>query len=164
MSIFEWKHERKYTVDSSRGKMIFLQSSADTKESTPLAQMIEFFSPILEHFCPYLYKLPRWVSFFPRWGLILPRIPSQPLFFTQPSQTSFRDMYLHTTPPSPPQNKPFPGLNLKAGKMNYCLCNLDPKWANVWKQWKVGKTFLDVSKKIIHLAQESPLVGLAAWW
>ena len=30
---------------------------------------------------------------------------------------------------SPPQNTPFPGLNLKVGKMNYSLGNLDPNWA-----------------------------------
>ena len=38
----------------------------------------------------------------------------------------FRDMYLHKTPPTPPQNTPLPGLNLKKVKMNYCLGNLDP--------------------------------------
>ena len=38
-------------------------------------------------------------------------------------------MYVHKTPPTPPQNTPFPGLNLKVGKTNYRLGNLDPNWA-----------------------------------
>ena len=52
----------------------------------------------------------------------------QPLFFTQPSDTPFPfgDMHVH-----PPKKHPFVGLNLKAGKMNYRVGNLDPiraKW------------------------------------
>ena len=64
-------------------------------------------------------------------------------------------MYVHKTPPNPPQNTlfpglnlkvgkihpkktPFPGLNLKVGKMNYSLDNLDPKWA---KCVKSGQNF-----------------------
>ena len=42
-------------------------------------------------------------------------------------------MYIHRTSQSPPQNTPFPGLNLKAGKMNYSLGNLDPNWAKCLK-------------------------------
>ena len=51
------------------------------------------------------------------------------------------DMYIHTTPPSPSKNTHFPALNLKVGKMNYSLGNLDPDWA------KVGKPFLEVGKR-----------------
>ena len=36
-------------------------------------------------------------------------------------------MYVHKTSPTPPQNTPFPSLNLKVSKMNYSLGNLDPK-------------------------------------
>ena len=53
---------------------------------------------------------------------ICPKYHPQPLFFNQLSHT-----------PSSPQNTPFPGLNLKVGKMNYCLGNLDPKWAKCFK-------------------------------
>ena len=78
---------------------------------------------------------------FPRWSLILPRIPTPTV--TNPysllsSHTPFCDMYIHKTP----QNTPFPGLNLKLGKMNYSLGNLDSKWAK-----NLGKTFLEVGKK-----------------
>ena len=38
-------------------------------------------------------------------------------------------MYIHQIPQSPLKNTPFPGLNLKVGKMNYSLGNLDPNWA-----------------------------------
>ena len=60
----------------------------------------------------FLYKLPRWVSFCPNGVSICPEYHHQPLFSTQPSQTQFWNMYLHKTPPSQPQNTPFPGLNL----------------------------------------------------
>ena len=33
-------------------------------------------------------------------------------------------MYVHKTPPNPTPNTPFSGLNLKVGKMNYCLDNI----------------------------------------
>ena len=39
---------------------------------------------------------------------------------------------------SPPKNTPFPVLNLKMGKMNYCLGNSDPNWA---KYLKSGQNF-----------------------
>ena len=55
-------------------------------------------------------------------------------------------MYVHETPPTTPQNTPFPGLNLKVGKMNYSLCNLDPNWAICLKS---GQNFSrEVGKKI----------------
>ena len=57
------------------------------------------------------------------------------LFFTQPSHIPFKDMYLHKTPQSPPQNTPFSGLHLKVGKL-YSGQNV----------WKVGKTFPEVGK------------------
>ena len=100
--------------------------------------MILFFSPILEHFFPLFVQiaqmgliLPKWVSFFPEYH-------PHPLFFTQPSHTPYRYMYLHNTPPSPPQNTPLHDLNLKVGKMNYSLGNLDPIWA---KGLKSGQNF-----------------------
>ena len=49
-----------------------------------------------------------------------PEYHHQPLLFTQQSQTPFRDMYIHKTPPTPPQNTYFPGLKLKVCKIyNY---------------------------------------------
>ena len=50
----------------------------------------------------------------------LPRIPPPTLFSTQQSHTPFANMYIQKTTPTPPQNTPFPVLNLKLGKMNYC--------------------------------------------
>ena len=55
---------------------------------------------------------------------------------------------MHTTTPSPSQNTPFPGLNLKVGKTNYCLGNLDPNWA---KSLKNGQNMSrSGQKQIIH--------------
>ena len=45
-------------------------------------------------------------------------LPGLPLFLTQPSHTAFGDMCIHKTPQSPPQNTPFPRLNVEVGKMN----------------------------------------------
>ena len=50
-------------------------------------------------------------------------------------------------PKTPPQNTPFPCLKLKLGKRNYCLGKMDPNWAKILK---IGKTFLEMGKKIIH--------------
>ena len=63
-------------------------------------------------------------------------------------------MYVHKTPPTPPQNTPFSGLNLKVGKTNYCLCNLDPTGHCGQNIWKVGKTFLEVGKKKLFMYVE----------
>ena len=61
--------------------------------------MIELFFPILEDFCPFFVQIAQVGLTLPRWGLILPRIPSQPLSFTQQSHP-FEDMYVHKTPPT----------------------------------------------------------------
>ena len=55
----------------------------------------------------------------------------------------------YNTPPTRPQNTPFSGLNLKVGKINHHLGNLDPSWA---KCLKVDKDLLEVGKKIIHVS------------
>ena len=105
-----------------------------------------------QSFCAHFsYKLPRWVSICPDGVSFCPEYHPQPHFFTQSCHTPFGDMYVHKTPPSPPQNTPFPGLNLKVGIMNYSLGNSDPNRA----KWKVGKTFLKWAKKIIHLTVDS---------
>ena len=58
-------------------------------------------------------------------------------------------MYEHKTPPTPPQNTPFPSLNMKVGQINYILGILDPKWA---KCLKSGQNFSrNGQKKNIHL-------------
>ena len=100
-----------------------------------------FLSPILDHFCPLFVQIAQM-------GLILrvsfcPEYHHQPLFFAQPSQTSFRlcsavtnffQEYVCTqTTPNPIQNTHFPGLNLKMGKMNYHLGKKDPSWAKCLK-------------------------------
>ena len=78
--------------------------------------MIEFFCPILEHFCPFQYNLPGLVSFCQDGVSFCPEYHHEPLIYTQPSQTPFRDIYEQETLPAPPQNTPFPGLILKVGK------------------------------------------------
>ena len=81
------------------------------------------------------------------------------MFFTQPSHTPFWDIYVHKTLPSPPQNTPFPGLNLKVGKMNYSLGNLDPNCAKclISRQnfSRSGQKKLIISR-IMKDVQESP--------
>ena len=67
------------------------------------------------------------------------------------SYTPFGDMYVHKTPQSPLQKTPFPGLNLKVGKMNYRLGNLDPNWA---KCLKSGQNFSGSGQngfQVIHI-------------
>ena len=108
---------------------------------------LNFPPPILEHFCHFSYKMPRWVSFCPYGVSFCPEYHPQSLFFTQQSDTPFRDIDAHKTPPSPPQNTPFPGLNLKVGKMNYSLGNLDPNWA---KCLKSGQNFSRSGKKKLN--------------
>ena len=44
------------------------------------------------------------------------------------------DKYVHKTPQSPPPT--FPGLNLKVGKMNCRLGNLDPNLAKMFEKWQ----------------------------
>ena len=95
-------------------------------------------------------NLPRWVSFCPEYH-------PQPLFFTQQLHTPFGDMYVHETPQFPPQNTPFPGLNLKVGKMNYRLGKSDPNWAKILKS---GQNFSrNGPKKNIHMAFTALNVG-----
>ena len=64
----------------------------------------------------------------------------QSLLFTQQSHPK--------TPPSPTQDTPFPGLNLKVGKMKFSLGNWTPSGRHVWK---VVNTFLEVSKKKLFM-------------
>ena len=62
-------------------------------------------------------------------------------------------MYVHKTPPTPPQSTPFPGLILKVGKINYSLGKMDPNWA---KCLKSGKTFLEVGTKKLFMDPIGP--------
>ena len=43
-------------------------------------------------------------------------------------------MYVRKTPPNPPQNTPFPALNLKVSKMNFSLGKMNPNWAKCLKE------------------------------
>ena len=58
-------------------------------------------------------------------------------------------MYVHKRPSSPPKNTPFPGQNLKVGKMNYSLGNLDPNRAKCLKSGQIVSR--SGQKQIIHL-------------
>ena len=53
-------------------------------------------------------------------------------------------MYIHKTPPNPFQNTPFPVVNLKVGKMNYSLGQVDPNWAKCLKK---GQNFSRIGQK-----------------
>ena len=93
----------------------------------------------LEHFCP-LFKLPKWVSFCPDGLSFCPEYHPQFLFFTQLSHTPCLDMYVHKIHQSPPQNTPFPGLNLKVGKLQSgqfgpLLGKMFEKWAKLFQKW-----------------------------
>ena len=57
-------------------------------------------------------------------------------------------MYVHKTPPTPPQSNPFPGLNLKVGKMNYRMDKMDPNWAKCLKSRQNASR--SVQKHFIH--------------
>ena len=59
-------------------------------------RMIELFFLILELFFPLLEQIAQMGLILPRWpwDLILPEYHHQPLFFTQRSQTPFRDIYM----------------------------------------------------------------------
>ena len=77
-------------------------------------------------------------------GLILPRIPPPTPVFYSAVTPPFGDKYEQKTSPSPPPNTPFPGMNLKVGKTNYSLDNLDPNWA---KYLKSGQSFSRCGQK-----------------
>ena len=97
-----------------------------------LLSMIEFSPPILEHFCPLLVHVAQMGLILPKWGLTLPRIPPQHLFFTQLSQTSFGDMYVHKTPQAHPKTPIFleSGQNqLLSGQNGSQLGKMFEKWA-----------------------------------
>ena len=80
-------------------------------------------------FAHFSYILATWGLTLPRQGLILPRIPPPTPILYSAVTHPFRGYARTQTPPTPPQNTPFPGLNLKMGKMNFSLGNLDPIWA-----------------------------------
>ena len=104
--------------------------------------------PILEHFCHISYKSPRWVSFCADGISFCPEHHLQPLFFTQLSHTPFRDMYVPKTPQRAqvhPKTPPFLTWTWKWAKWTTFWAICTPTGQNVWK---VGKTFLEVGKKI----------------
>ena len=92
--------------------------------------MIEYFPPNSRAFGPFFIQIAQMGLSLPIWGLILPRIPSPtPVLYTAVTHPFWGYVRTQNTP-SPPQNPPFLGLNLKVGKMNYRLGSLDPNWAN----------------------------------
>ena len=127
---------------------------------------LNFFCPILEHFCPLFVQIAEMGLILPRWpwdGVsFCPEYHHQCLFFTLPSQTPFWDMYEHETLPAPPQNTPFPGLNLKVDKMNCRLGKMDLICA---KCLKSGQNFSRSGhKNIIHPDLGPQLVTTALAW
>ena len=71
-------------------------------------------------------------------------------------------MYVHITPPTPHQNTPFPGLNLKVGKINYGVGNLDPNWAICLKS---GPKFSRSGQFFLFIVISKTLIkfGLTHW-
>ena len=106
------------TVSPPTTKSTLRRTKASASTRTKLQFHDWIFCP---HFAHFLYKLPGWVSFYPDGVSLCPEYHLQPLLFTQSLQTPFGDMYEHKTPPAAPQTTPFPGLNLKVGKLNYSL-------------------------------------------
>ena len=103
--------------------------------------MIEFFSPNSRAILPtFPTRYPDGSHFAQMGPHFDQNTTTNPLglFFTQLSQSPFGDMYAHKTPPNTPKTPHFPGLNLKVGKMNYCLGKMDPHWA---KCMKSGQNF-----------------------
>ena len=68
-------------------------------------------------------------------------------------------MYVQKTPPTPPQNTPFPALNLKVGKMNYSLGKVDPT-GNLAKCLKSGQNFSRSGRKKYSSAGTALLLKL----
>ena len=116
-----------------------------------------FETPILEHFCPLFTQIAHMGLILPIWVSFCPEYHPQPLFFTQPSQSPFSNIYVHKTPPTPEQNPSFPGLNMKVGKLNYSLHKLDPNWA---KCLKSGQIFSRIGVIIIIYCQKPQCQGL----
>ena len=77
----------------------------------------------------------------PIWVTLYTEYHHQPLFFTLPSKTPSRDMYVHKTFPTvtPPQNTPYPGLNkmneLPSGQNGPQLGKMFEMWANFFWKW-----------------------------
>ena len=96
--------------------------------------MIEFFPPILEHFCPLFIHIAQMDLILPKQVLIMPRIPlSTPVLYSLVTHP----FWGYKTPPTPPQNSTFPRLNLKVGKINHSLGNLDsgPQMGKMFEKW-----------------------------
>ena len=97
-------------------------------DETESADCGQIFGSVLEHDCIFFLILEHFRSLFvqiaqmglilPRWGLIL---------LTTPPTSSL--LYSAITHSTQPQNTPFPGLNLKVGKMNCSLGKMRPIWA-----------------------------------
>ena len=107
--------------------------------------MTEFFLLNSRALLPFFVLIGQTGLILPRWGLILPRIPLPTLVLYPAGTHPFRGFI---TPPASHQSTPFPDLNLKVGKKNYGLGNLDPSGQYVRK---VNKTFLEVGKKKLFI-------------
>ena len=89
-----------------------------------------------QYFCPLFIQIAQMGLIFPRWGLILPRIPpSTPVLYSAITHPSLGYVWTQNTN-KPTHNSPFPGLNLKVGKMNYRLGNLDQNRSKCLKSWQ----------------------------
>ena len=79
-------------------------------------------------------------------GLILPRWAEyhpQSLFFTQHPHTSFRDMYVHKTPPSPPKN-PFSWPELESGQNEMSSGQFRPQLGKISEMWAKKNFILEL--------------------
>ena len=126
--------------------------------------MIEL-SPILEHFCPMLVQIAQLGLILPRWGLILPRtppptsvlhsavtIPKTSVFYTAVTNPIWQN-----TPSAQPKTPLFLTWTWKWAKSTTVWAKWTPTGQNVWK---VGKTVLEVAKKIFIIF----LPNLSSWF
>ena len=59
-----------------------------------------------------------------------------PPFSSAADCTSSANRYVRTQiSPTPPQDTPFPGLNLKVGKLNYSQGKMDPNLGKMFGKW-----------------------------
>ena len=114
--------------------------------------MIEFFFPNSSAFCPLFVPIAQMGLILPRWGLTLPRTPPSTFILYSAVTNPFWGYEQTQKPPTTPQNTPFPGLNLKMGKMNYLLGKVDPNWAKCLKN---GKNFSRSGQKKIFIKEIS---------
>ena len=143
-----------------------MQQIRKLAESTSsFSQWFNVFFPKLEHFCPFFVQTAQMGLILPRWGLILPRtppptsvlhsavtIPKTSVFYTAVTNPIWQN-----TPSAQPKTPLFLTWTWKWAKSTTVWAKWTPTGQNVWK---VGKTVLEVAKKIFIIF----LPNLSSWF